>query len=366
MFIQQLTHYVRLGIYINKGTDNDTVLDKCIQLYNQHKKIEQCGEMSNEDESCIRRVLKRYNLSLKIDDDGNPIDIRKKKNQIGMFYLKPHHSLDDDDLDSMIDYCRNNNISVLSNIPLLFILRDSKYQLLLWQYTRSLFYMSQLLCPKTNLNNASISKEQILDDAMKKLEDILVRISEMEDETEIHRILSLDTFLKNKLINIDTSLAGAEVKDLLSRKGFGSDKSMNRIVDLISDKLSVTDLSKGNCIQNILGIANNVANEIKDDLDPNKFQDIWHSITDIFKETVNDPSTGDKIPPHLKNIFNNLMANQDNINKPADMDEVYSNLDSVINEHGLNRDDFFSAIHNEDGGINLSKLEDMLSNINQS
>ncbi|AEX61549.1 hypothetical protein c7_L486 [Megavirus courdo7] len=166
MFIQHLTYYLKISIYINKGTTKDSTLEKCINVYNKLKEIESSKEISSDDETYVRRCLKRLNLVLKVDDQDKPIDIRVKENQLKMTYFAGHSSLSDNTLESMILHATKYDIKILSDVPIIFILRESKYRELLWQYTRSLFYISQMIITKTDsdaeLTTINITKKKFL------------------------------------------------------------------------------------------------------------------------------------------------------------------------------------------------------------
>ena len=274
-FIQQLTYYVKIGIYINKGTDKDAILERCIKLYNKYKIIEASTEITDEDEIFVRKCLKRLNLILKVDSNGNPVDIRNKENQIKIIYLEGHPSILNNNMAEMIEYANKYNIAILTEIPLTFILRESKYQELLWQYTRSLFYISQLIISKIDQesNEKTINaKKKVYDNAAEQLEPILTSISEIEEKIKLDQILTLDKFLNTKLVKTginekNVNEARQEVKEIFMKKGLGADDSMGKMIDSISDKLTTIDLSKGNIIQNMFGIAQNVAQEMRGDLE---------------------------------------------------------------------------------------------------
>src|SRR6056297_1680690 len=92
-FVHYLTYYIKMGIFINKGTDKDDILEKTIKLYNKYKSIENNKNISDKDETLVRKCSKRLNLILKIDDKNEPINIRNKENQTRMIHLDPHPSL---------------------------------------------------------------------------------------------------------------------------------------------------------------------------------------------------------------------------------------------------------------------------------
>jgi hypothetical protein len=378
-FIQHLTYYIKIGIYINKGTDKDIILEKCIKLYNKYKTIEIAKKISENDETLIRKCLKRLNLILKVDNNGVPIDITNKENQLRMIFLDGHSSLADNDMHSMINHATKYNISVLSEIPLTFILRESKYQELLWQYTRSLFYISQILIskvdPNINPNEKNITtKQKVSEYAINKLETILVSISETEEKIKLDQIMTLDKFLNTKLIKgineNNVNEARQEVKEIFIKKGLDQDNSMTKMIDSISNKLTSMDLSQGNIIQSMFSIAENVANEMKGDLEnnPEKFQSTIGTITEVFQEAMNDTSkNGNEFPSELKNMFNQILSvspiGKNNIEKEPTEEEIVKNLESIIQANGLNREHFYESIKDSTGEIDVSKLESLLMKI---
>ena len=382
IFIQHLTYYLKIGVYINKGTDKDQILETCIKLYNKYKAIEQANlnnKISDDDETFVRRCLKRLNLILKIDSDGNPVNIRNKENQLKMVYFEGHASLSENDMASMIEYANQNNINILQDVPLLFVLRESKFQELLWQYTRSLFYISQVLIsrvdPESNQQDKNvIAKKRTYDDAMGKLEEILAIISETEEKIEINKIMSVDKYLNSVLLKTginekNVNEAKAEVKEIFAKKGLNTDNAMTRMIDSISNKLTSIDLSQGNIIQSMFGIAQDVAQEMRPELedDPEKFQNTLGAITEVFQEAMDDSSKkGEEVPAELRNMFNTILATGANPDKEATQQEIEKSLESIIQANGLNREQFYGAIKDDDGQFDVSKLENMLVGINNN
>ena len=379
-FNQHLTYYIKIGIYINKGTDKDAILERCIKLYNKYKTIEASKEVSDRNETFVRRCLKRLNLILKINTNGAPIDITNKQNQLKMAYFKGHPSLANDDMTSMIDYATKYNIMILSEIPLTFILRESKYQELLWQYTRSLFYISQILISKVDADadpndEIIIAKQKVMDEAIDKLETILVSISETEEKIKLNQVLSLDKFLNTKLVKTginenNINDAKQEVKEIFIKKGLGQDDTMTNLIDKISSELTKVDLSKGNIIQSMLGIAQNVAQDMRGDLEnnPERFQNTIGAITEVFQDAMEDTSkNGETVPPELKNMFNQILAvsplGHNNNGKELTEEEIAKSLDPIIQANGLNREQFYESIKNNNGEIDVSKLEGLLMNL---
>lgn len=340
-FVEYLTYYIKITIYINKGTTDDVTLEKCIKLYNKYKTIETCDKMSEEDETAVRKCYKRLNLILKVDNDNNPIDIRDKKNQIQMFLLNPHSSIVKDDLSTMLKYANDHNLNILPDVPLLFILRDSKYKSLLWQYTRSLFYISQILISSGDSANEKIKakKKMIFDESMDQLETILETISTIEQERQLSKLLALDKFLNAKLVKPTKVInkseiqdAGKEVKEKFLKQGIDNDSSLNKMIDSISDKLSNVDLTNGNILQNIFSIAHNVANEVKHDLEsnPEKIQQTLSTVVEIVKDTIKN----DQIPSNLKNMFDNLISEAPKMISASDNEDsnIEKNFENILEQ----------------------------------
>jgi hypothetical protein len=375
-FIQHLTYYIKIGIYINKGTDKDTVLERCIRLYNKYKTIEADELVSEDNEIFVRKCLKRLNLILKIDSNGDPVDIRNKENQLKMIYLEAHPSILNNNMMDMIEYADKHNITILTEIPLTFILRESKYQELLWQYTRSLFYISQLIISKVepgSNDKTAETKKKIFDEAAEQLESILIAISETEEKIKLNQIMTLDKFLNTKLVKTginekNVNEARQEVKDIFTKKGLGEYNSMSRMIDSISDKLTSADITKGNIIQNMFGIARNVAQEMRGDLEnnPEKFQSTIGAITEVFQDAMDGSSkNGEEVSPELKNILNTILSvlpSGEN-GKEQTEEEITKNLENIIHANGLDRDQFFGSIKDSNGEIDVSKLENLLINL---
>ncbi len=376
-FIKYLTYYIKLITYINKGTDQDAVFEKCIELYKKYKAIELSKNISPEDETYVRKCLKRLNLVLKTDIRGNAIDIRNKENQINMLHLKPHSSIPTDDITQMINFSKKNKISILTGIPLMFALRESKYQEILWQYTRALYYISQMILSfveEYDLNDPiDAEKSKIFDESMDYFESILGKISILEEQMNINKMMSLDKFLNSKLAHTSMDQktvndAGSEVKNILIQKGLSGDDALSKMIDSISSKISGGNLSEGNMLENIFSIANSVANEVRDDLisDPDKMKNTFGKLTSILKDTVNDSSQqGNEIPKEIKGIFDSVinMAQSGESNEASE-EEIMKNLDAIIKLGGFNKEEFMKDIQNSNGEINVEKLEKYMKAVN--
>ncbi|BCS83073.1 hypothetical protein QLL95_gp1050 [Cotonvirus japonicus] len=376
-FLEQLTHYIKLGIYVNKGTNKEDVLTKCIDLHNKLNAIRSNNEVSPDDEAFIRRCVKRFNLMLKTGSDGNPIDLKNKENQVKILEFNEHIAIKNNNLKDMCEYADKFNINILTGIPLTFILRQSKYQDLLWNYTMSLYYISQLLFSKTSetadlTNPVIIFKRNIFDESAEKLELILCKIAETEEEIETEKILSLDKFLSSKLKNsVMTSdkinEAKDEMKKLFNKKGLGENNAISKMMDSITGQLGTIG-SGGNPLESIINIAKNVAKEMQGELggQPENLRNTLTSMAGILKDTVESSDEGNQMPPEFKNIFNSLFSSVQNGQNNPDNDpteEINNSIETLANLYGLNRQELNDAIRGEDGDINVDKFEQFMSNV---
>lgn len=359
IFLNQLSYYLKISLYINKGIDDDELLERCIKIYNKIKKLENEDELDKADDIFIRKTLKRLNLILKIDND-KPIDILDKNNQIKILELEPHDSIKDDNCEEMIEYAERNNINILTNVSLLFVLRESKYQKLLWQYTRYLFYISQIILSKQNDTEI---KEKVFNDSIEKVEEILLNIKKIEEGININKILEADSYLNSKLTkskmsekNINEAKNG--VKDLLSEKGLSNDKTMDKIIGSITNKIPTMDLSKGNIIKNMFEIAQNVSEEVKADMDNLNIEDTLSKVMNIFHETINN-NESNNIPPELKNVIGKL-----NVMKQNSPDEnIKQQLEKMINDNGLDKSIINDGIKNGNK-LDINEIQTYINKLN--
>ena len=69
-----------------------------------------------------------------------------------------------------------------------------------------------------------------------------------------------------------------------------------------------------------------------------------------------------RFPPELKNIFSTLMASQDKQmrGEAVSDDEIMNCFENIIQTNGLNREEFFHSIQNDNGEIDIKKVEHFL------
>lgn len=311
-FVCQLTAFLKIGIYSNRGTDDENLLNKCIRTYNKYKLIETSQNISSEDEVFVRKAMKRLNLILKIDENGDPVDIKTKENQLRIFDLQCHPSLENDSFDEMAKFLNVNKIDILTGIPLKFLLVEGPYGELLWQYTRSLYYVSQMVLSVQGMET-NPKKKKIFDESCSKFETILFNITDLETKLEIDGLMAVDSFLGNKLVNTskaDIGQAKDEVIKLFSNKGMGENNAIMNMIQKISGELEKVDLSQGNVMQCMFGIAQTVANDMRGDLEnnPDGLQNAFGAIAEVFQDTMNSSmKDGEELPAEMKAMMANLV-----------------------------------------------------------
>lgn len=398
MFIQYLTHYIKMGIFINKGTDNNALLERCIKLYNKYKKLEAMTEISPADEIFVKKCLKRFNLILKVDSDFDPVDIQDKSNQGKIISLSAYPALQSGNLKEIIKYSTKHKIDIFTNIPLLFMLKAGPHQQLLWLYTRALFYISQLILSKTHpdadqTHPTIIQKNKIYNESLELFMSILEQLesteSNVKESNKLNKQMALDNFLNNKLIKTgineeNINVAKNEVKEIFQKKGLTNNPAMNKMIDVISNKLENFDAMDGNLVQNMVSMARTVADEMRPDLenDPDAFQNTLGSITEIFQDMMNNQDgDGEKMPEEFRNVMGIVksMADMDPNGNAAmaqnmlgcggdtqsnnNMNEIIFGLDQMIISNGMDREIVMNAIRGNNGEIDLAKLQEYMSKL---
>lgn len=374
-FMEHLTYFIKMGIYVNKGTDKEQILETSIKLYNKLKKIETSSKTSEDEESFVRRCLKRVNLILKIDDQGDPISIKNKDNQLKLALFREHPAIQNNKMELMIKYLETHPIDILTGLPLSFLLRESKYQELIWQYLRSMFYISQvILCQmgdSTEIPTLVNMKKEIVDKSIDKLTDILTSISDLEEQIKMNQLMAVDNFLNCKLLKVginekNVNEAKMEVKEMFQKKGLGDETPLGKMVDLISDNLTNIDLNGGNLLRDMYTIAQNVANEMKGDIEqnPQDFQNTIMSITQVFQEAMNsDSNISKELPPELRETFSTIInsACLENPENEVNSEELMKTLESLVQTHGLDRGQLLSSLKGVDGTIDVKMVESLLA-----
>ncbi|CAH6420436.1 Hypothetical protein MVR_LOCUS130 [uncultured virus] len=102
-----------------------------------------------------------------------------------------------------------------------------------------------------------------------------------------------------------------EVKSMFRAKGL-EDPSLGRMIDCISGKIATVDFFGDNMIGSIVDIANSVAEELRSEMEsnPESFQKTISTISEVFKETLNDSGNSNDFPEELRALFDQLPTSQ--------------------------------------------------------
>ena len=369
LFIEYLTYYIKMGIHINKGTDKSDILDRCIKMYNRYKPLEKSSTISVEDETAIRKCIKRLNLILKVDSENNAVNIQDKQNQLKIISLKPHPSLVNGTFKEMMNHATKNNIHIFTNIPLSFMLKKSPLRDILWEYTKVLFYISQIIICKSNISEDT---DDIYEDSMEKFAETLENIEILEDKMNTCRLLQADKFLNHELIKTGLTpgkikSAKNEVHELFKQKGLAENPTLNKMIEHITDKIGEIDFTNENFAQNIFSLAQSSAEEIRADLeqDPESLQSALGSLVGIFQESMNDSDM--VIPPEIKNLINMVSTMNPSDSKSDDMGEIALEIGKICGSNGIgNPQEFIQSIQNNQGVIDPTLLQTVLSKMGSS
>jgi hypothetical protein len=311
LFLIYLKYYLQVIIFVNKGTMDDFSLQTCIDTYNR---------LMDGDEKYLRVIQKRYNLLLKMDNNNKPVDIQDKNNQTKMIYLTPHSSLQENNLENFLAHTQKYHICIFKGVPSNFILKDCKYRELIWQYTRLLFFISQVILTKTEkkLSPSEMNHYQnIRSLSMDLIEKILEDVGQIEKKMMLAKLISTDEFLQvslksDKYNKEELNEAREIIKNIFKKKGMGNNHPLHKIIDTVVEKLDKEDVTSGNIFEQVQNIGLDVAGQLQGEFsnNPKEFQENMAGITNVFREIVSDDSEiGKQLPPELKKTIYNVMSN---------------------------------------------------------
>lgn len=99
VFLQYYTYLCKICIYANKGTLNENYLESMINIHNKYKKIEMSSDPNHNDIQNSVRLLKRINLSLKVNHLGKRINLTDKKSISKIMDFSPHPAIEKNNVD---------------------------------------------------------------------------------------------------------------------------------------------------------------------------------------------------------------------------------------------------------------------------
>lgn len=340
ILLENMLFFIKSVIFVNKGTDNDKALDRCVTLYNKLADIQLAINKKNdtkENNDYLRVVIKRINLVLKTDNDCKQLDLADKSVQTKCAILPIHPAIKSDDLMQLIDYAESTQINLLKDIPLSFILSQSKYQTIIWQYLRCIFYITQALISFTTDPTMTV-RQQLYNEALDCISTITNIISNNDNMKKMTESFKNDTFLNKKLVNInsgqiETVEATNEIKKMFERKGVKKNKILDSVLNKITSALGGQNMTSA---PNLMLMVNDIVSGLSGDVgNPEDLTDLFGTVKEVLQDTLSQakPEDIDDLPMETITMMQNL-ANIDPSNEPDD--ETQEKLQEYIANNGLN------------------------------
>lgn len=365
-FVDHITYLLKLTIFVNKGTDDEEVLENSILLYNQLATINK-DKIDEDDEKIIRQVMKRFNLSLKLDN-GACVDIRDKNNQLKMTQFDTQVTLSTGNLKKFNKWSEENKIAVVGHVPMKYMLREGQFQKLIWHYIRAVFYITQILISKSHPGEDPndpkiIRRKEIYDESCTKFQEILPEITKQEELTNAQKLLSLDAFLNSKLMNTGLNnksieSAKTDINKMLLDGGVQENSTVTKMIESITEQVQTTKIGNGNVIKNMVKIAQNVAKDLRKETHAGNAESLkttLMSISNIFQNYCSNNMPKDQsLPPQVKDVLTMIQTKGSSEEK----NEILDGLKSICEQRGLNQEDFINSIKGQNGEIDVEKFDD--------
>lgn len=376
IFIDYLVFYLKIVMHTHKGTEHLDILETCVKTCNKFKQIQAVDKKDDSIHSFIRKCYKRINLVLKVNDDSTAVNLRDNQNQLRLPFLSAHEAIISDNVESMFEYSLENKIDIIVGVPLVFTIQESKHRELIWQYTRALFYISNYLTSRVNsiLLPANRTEDELIairksniDEATKKLEVILTDIADIEEDCNINTILSTDKFLNAKIIKDNNkngiNKAKFEVKKMFKKRGLTKNSVVNKMVDSITDKLQNIDFEKGNIVECVMGISQEITATMRPEIEKDKscIGETVSAVVDIFREIVENPENDEEdIPADLKDMFKNIISILPDSNKEMTDEDITSAMSVLAESKGINIETLIKESVGENGEVNIPSLQNLM------
>jgi len=323
LFLEYFSYYLKMVIYINKSTYEESYLDFLIKL---HNKIHKIHVKKLEDEYSLKIVKK----CLK--------DIHQLSTIISLF----ENSKGKNPIAEILDHMKNNKIFIIPKIlPGWFL--HGVYSDIVWQYTRCLYYFSKiLLYPEQTKKN------------MKVLEIIIGDIASYEGMEKLQKLMEEDQYMTENLVNLDNISTVHEASNKVKSMFFqnGENPQLDKIINSVTQQLSGYDMTPASILPNIANIIKNVSAEIREDVEknPEQMQNTFQSVKGVL-ESFNTSESGFDI----KKLMSSARLDQEEIEKSEFLGKI---------ENFLKKNDNGKQLLEEtidiDGQIDFKKLQDLI------
>lgn len=311
LFIQRFLHVLKLAIFANKNCKSKANLDSAANMYNHLKAIDLKGMLDEEDKKTYHKYTKAFNLAMKVDEEGNQLNIKDSSIQNKLLSYEPFAPIKTKDLQAMRNIVKDNDVSLFLGVNLSFILeknKQNKHEEVTWRYLLACFDISQIYFAMEE------SDDVILTEATNSLENNFARIKILEKKLNINKILKKDTFLKSYLIqpSIKHGIEASTklVKEMLTSRGLKEDSIMFKLLGKITDKFSDMD-ENDDIMSKAMSFFGELNTDMKEELRANG-QDLKSNLgtlMSMLREVTNgNEEELEKVPEGLRNIFTKLSS----------------------------------------------------------
>ena len=343
IFLEKYTYFCKLCIFSNKGTTIDEYLEKIVAVHNKYKKIELSVDTTDVHMKNTVRLLKRFNLSLKVQENGSKIDMSDGSAVAKLLDYVPNAAI----VNSDVDLIRaDGKMQLITGIPVSFCLSEGPYSNLIWNYILFLFYASEIILTELGSNYdvsdpIVIKKLNIREKSLEMLPYTVANIKMIEESTHVSDIMNVDRYLNLKLIEEDgTDQAGAAVKKMFAARGVDNPE-LSKMLDIVVGKLKNSEVSAVNFVPDIISIARSTISEMGDAADSmGNMKDIMGVITDVFKSSAADSTD---LPDNVKDIMSKLSSLDGDMND-SQVKEAVDKLQGELSGLGVNYEDVMSKL----------------------
>lgn len=332
-FITNLIELMKLGVHINHDKLADIEGASCIKFC---KKLQGLNSSSSDDVKFIKVIIKRFNLLIKVDENGNPVDVNDKESQKNILNYKAPSSFYENDIEGITKTWKKHKNCIAKNIPLTLFLRDSPIRNYIWNVIKIVFYLSEGILSHDKY-------EDVYSDAVNNINSIVDENNKFNELLDVNRAIATDKFLKEKLSCIskdDTQSARNMLISDLESKGVILSPIIIKVIDMITDVIENggLDASGGDIMGKITNIAQGIARSLVDDGDNLSEGDV-SGLMKVFEFFKNGSSFG--IPPELMSMMGSFMSMKESPpeNMEAMMNMNNSEIISMLSKcEGLNEE----------------------------
>lgn len=371
-FVFNVSKLFRFVLYSRPKNNTDDLYKKIVEF---HKKFWQVVDTKDWDEEKIvfaRKHAKKWNLTFKCDKNG-PLNLDGDQTVLQTNILKYMicPGMADGDIAKMINFINKYPLNIIDGIPVEYVMAMGPYQNIIWKQLQLIFIITQLLISipssKDPVDKATMKKD-IADEFLKRHEELKASIEADDLYKDISKKIDEDKKFKKKIsppqFNAEKIKAAKdEVMSKFSEKGIRSNDPIFKMVDSITGKLDrIQDADPGNIVGDIMSIAQEVSEDFKSGANQDEYKNTVEAVKGIFTEAINDPVARDKVPDNFKNIANVFFTSQGESSNQSNV--IMENVERIVVQNGLNRDEFYKMITNNNGELDFPKLNAYLTQLN--